>query len=350
MHLQYLFGSVDFRRIFFRRLASVAILVVALSVGAPRTLAQDTAETPGEEIVANLAAGRVIVAVVKDAIIVGTIENPIEAGTHPPIPVPLAGRRIGVMLGAVDWFSVTSQQDLARLDVELPHLHSRVIPQDPRLVQPQEGVEATDIQAIGQGVSERLNQVVKSLHSKINLPDDEPIAELIIADYIEGYGPEVWQALFSLQQDPEHGDYWDSRVLHPRYFQFYPPEKGEPRTLVEFHYPPGDKSPTLLDLLRQNDPRLLKMRESLDANVSHVAEYILRGELQKMSAADAIQFLRGALNAISPPNSRQTMAAVGTQTGFQWILPPPPEHKRPGQKKPERPEGAPTLAKPPSEP
>jgi hypothetical protein len=43
------------------------------------------------------------------------------------------------------------------------------------------------------------------------------------------------------------------------------------------------------------------------------------------------------------------MAAIGTQTSFQWILPPPPEPKRPGQKR-ERPEGAPTLAKPPSEP
>jgi hypothetical protein len=347
---QKLFGPAHFSRAFLPCVVGIAILAIASFAGAPPASAQDPTETPGEEIVANLAAGRVIIAVVKDAIIVGTVENPIEAGTHPPIPSPLASRRIGVMLGAVDWFSVTSQQDLARLDLELPRLHGRAIPQDPRLVQPQEGAEAADIQAIGQGVSERLNQIVKSLHTKIDLPADEPIAELIIADYIEGYGPEIWQAVFPLQQDPEHGDYWDSRVLRPHYFQFYPPEKGQPRTLVEFHYPPGDTSPTLLDLLRQNDPRLLKMRESADASVSHVAEFILRGELHKVPAADAIQFLRAALATISPPNSRQTMAAVGTQAGFQWILPPPPEQKKPGQKKQERPEGAPTLAKPPSEP
>ena len=36
--------------------------------------------TPTEEVVANLAAGRVVIAVVKDAILVGTVENPIEAG------------------------------------------------------------------------------------------------------------------------------------------------------------------------------------------------------------------------------------------------------------------------------
>jgi hypothetical protein len=347
VRLRHLFGPPDAMRIVRRCVASAAILAFSLFASLPPAHAQETAETPGDEIIANLAAGRVIIAVVKDAIIVGTVENPIEAGTHPPIPVPLASRRMGVMLGAVDWFSVTSQQELARLDRELPRLHSRMIPQDPRLQQPQEGTEASDIQAIGQGVLERLNQVVKALHNKIDLPADEPIAELILADYIEGYGPEIWQALFPLQQDPQHGDYWDTRVLRPRYFQFWPPEKGQPRTLVEFHYPSGDASPTLLELLRQNDPRLVKVRES-DANLSHVADFLLHGESNKVPAADAIQFLRAALAAISPPNSRQTMAAIGTETGFQWILPPPPEPKRPGQKQ-ERPEGAPTLAKPPSE-
>jgi len=344
-----LLGPLNSTHRIFRSAATAAILAFVLVASPLSVTAQETAETPGDEIIANLAAGRVVIAVVKDAIIVGTVENPIEAGTRPPIPVPLASRRMGVMLGAVDWFSVTSQQELARLDRDLPHLHSRAIPQDPRLVQPQEGTEATDIQAIGQGVLERLNQVVKALHNKIELPADEPLVEMIIADYIEGYGPEIWQAMFPLQQDPQRGDYWDTRVLRPRYFQFWPPEKGQPRTLVEFHYPPGDTSPTLLDLLRQNDPRLLRVRESADAQVSHVANFLLQGESNKVPAADAIQFLRAALAATSPPNSRQTMAAIGTQTGFQWILQPPPEPKKPGQKQ-QRPEDAPTLAKPPSQP
>jgi hypothetical protein len=56
--------------------------------------------------------------------------------------------------------------------------------------------------------------------------------------------------------------------------------------------------------------------------------------------------LRAALAVITPPNSRQTMAAIGIQSGFEWVLPPPPEPKKPGQKT-ERPEGAPTLMKPP---
>jgi len=312
-------------------------------------LAQEPAEASSDEVVANLAAGRVIILVVKQAILIATAENPIEAETHPPIPVSLPpGRRAGIMLGAVDWFSVTTQQTLVRLDRDLPQFHARMIPQDPRLKQPQEGTEATDIQAIGMGVFERLHDVAASLHNKMNFAPDEPIAELILADYIEGYGPEVWQALYPIQQDLERGDYWNTRVLHPRYFQFWPPEKGEPRTLVELSYPPDDKTPALLELLRQGDPRLQKIRES-DPKLSQVADLILHGQSTKAPAADAIQFLRAALAATTPPNSRQTLAAVGELTGFEWILPPPPERARP-TKKPPRPEGAPTLAKPPSDP
>lgn len=348
MRPQNLFGPCECPCRLTRCAIGAAILVIALLATSTRTFAQDLPETPGDEIIANLAAGRVILVVVKGAILIVTAENPIEAGTHPPIPSPLSSRRLGVLLGAVDWFSVTSQAELARLDRELPRLHSRMIPQDPRLQQPQEGAEAADIQAIGQGVSERLNQVVKSLHTRIELPADEPLAELIIADYLEGYGPEIWEANFPFQQDPQRGDYWDSRVLRPRYFQFYPPEKGQPHTLVEFQYPPGGSSPSLLELLRQNDPRLVKIRES-DAKLSQVAELFLRGQSNKAPAADSIQFLRAALAAISPAEARQTMAVLGEQTGFEWILPPPPEQKKPRQKQ-QRPEGAPTLAKPSSEP
>jgi hypothetical protein len=349
MRSRNLFGTVDsFRRLAVAR-ATRAILVMAFFLGPSSARAQETADTPTDEVIANLAAGRVVIAVVKDAIIIGTVENPIEAGTYPPTPVPLANRRMGIILGAVDWFSVTSQEELARLDHELPHLHRGVKTQDdPRLMQPQEGSEATDIQAIGQGVLERLNQVVKSLHNKIDLPGDEPVVEMILADYLEGYGPEIWQALFPLQQDPQRGDYWDTRVLRPHYFQFWPPEKGKPKTLVEFHYPPGDSSVTMLEMLRQNDPRMARVRQA-EANLSHVADSLLAGESQKILAVDAIQFLRAALDATSPPKSRQTIAAIGLQSGFQWILPPPPEPGRPGQKK-NRPEGAPTLAKPPAQP
>src|SRR5580704_7988871 len=53
----------------------------------PHALAQNSTDQPTEEIVANLSAGRIIIIVTKDAIVVGTVENPFEVQTHPPTPI-----------------------------------------------------------------------------------------------------------------------------------------------------------------------------------------------------------------------------------------------------------------------
>ncbi|MGC2330579.1 MAG: hypothetical protein WA581_03930 [Candidatus Acidiferrales bacterium] len=297
--------------------------------------------TPTEEIVANLAAGRVVIAVVKDAILVGTVENPIEEGARPPIPVPISTDRIGVVLGAVDWLSPSSHQELARLDLELPHLRSRLVAPTPHIGPVQGGDEATDIEAVGQGLLERLDQVAPDLHEKLDLPETEPLAELIVVDYLPNYGPEVWQLSYEIRQEEEDNDYWTTRVLRPGYLQFWPPEKGQPRTLVEFAYPPDDPPPTLLALLRNHDPRLDKITSS-DPKMAEVANRFLQGESNKISLTDATQFLRAALDAIAPPNAAETMARITEEDGFAWILAPPPEPK-PAATQQERPTGAPTL-------
>jgi len=336
-----------FQRCFCRCLiASTAIFALVLFC-LPPAHAQDATAPPADEVIVNLAAGRVIIAVVKDAIIIGTVEDPIEAGTHPPIPAELSSRRAGVMLGAVEWYSVTTQQDIARLDRDLPRLKGRMNREDPSMKAVGEQAEAKDIIAAGQGPLEALNAAAKYLHNKVELPNNEPLAELIIADYLEGYGPEVWQLNYPLQQERQRGDYWDSRVLHPRFLQFWPPEKKDARTLLEFHYPPTGSQPTLLELLQRKDPRLVKIGES-DSKMYEVANQILQGQTNKLKAGETIQYLRAALGAISPPKSRQTMAAIGVDTGFEWILPPPPEPIAPRsrRKEQEREEGAPTLLKP----
>lgn len=330
----------------FSRLARITwTLGILICVFAPRAVAQETYAAPADEIVANLAAGRVVIAVVKDAILVATLEDPIEVQTRPPIPVQLTSRRAGIILGPVEWFSPSSQQQLAQMNQELPHLRARGISQTPHLGQSQEGTEATDVEAIGQGLLERLNDVVKDLHERITLPAGEPFEELIVADFLPGYGPEVWQLAYQLKQSPERGEFWDTHVMRPVYVQFWPPEKGHPHTLVEFHYPPGDAAPSLLELLRQKDPRLEKLRTS-DPKMAEVAERLLDGQSGKIPPGDATQFLRAALESIAPPKARETMASIGFETGFEWILQPPPEPKRPGQQK-ERPAGAPSLRHPP---
>ncbi len=327
-----------------RLLSSIPLLVAILAVPSSPIAAQND-ETPGEETVANLAAGRVVIAVVKNAILVATVENPIEAETHPPIPVPLSTVRLGVILGPVQWWSPSSKVELARLDQELPQLRSHLIAATPHLQVAQGGTEATDIEGIGQGLLERLNDVAQNLHGKVNLPANEPILQLIVADYLPGYGAEIWQLAYGMKQEEQEPGYWTTRILRPSYLQFWPPEKGQPRTLVEFAYPPEGAPQSLIELLRQKDPRLEKIIAS-DPKMAEAADLFLKGESNKVLAAEATQFLRAALDAIAQPNARETMAMITEEKGYEWILAPPPEPKA-TVLRPERPADAPTLAKPP---
>jgi hypothetical protein len=338
--------------------AALAFLIVAIGAISPdakiqRVLAgprpdhaQDASDEPIEETVADLAAGRVVIAVVKGAILVGTVENPIEAQTRPPVPVAMVGSRLGVILGPVDWSSPSSKQQIADLNRELPHLRGRLVADTPHLQESQGGEEATDLEGIGQGVLERLNQIVQDLHGEIDLPADQPFEELIIVDYLSGYGPEVWQLNFGLKQEEAKEEFWTTRVLRPSYLQLYPPEKKQPHTLVEFDYPPANTPPSLLDLLRQNDARLDSLRHS-DPAMWQVAQRLLDGESEKIPENDAVQFMRAAMNILAPPHARETMASLTEDAGFAWILPPPaePAPAANAQQK-QRPSGAPTLVKP----
>lgn len=343
---------------FLQRLAvAVGILsLIAIPLADPASAQRDYSQTPVEEIVANLAAGRVIIAVVKDAIIIGTVENSVEPETRPPTPVALGSARVGIILGPVYWFSPSSQQEVASLDTELPHLRVGVAgsgAQAPHLQANQTGQVATDLEVTGQGLLERLNTIAKGLRSKVDAPSNEPIAELIVADYLSDYGPEVWQLNYELKQVEEERDFWDTHFQGPRYSQFWPPEKGQPRTLMEFDYPLESAPIPLLELLRQNDSRVENVRAS-SPQMAKVADLLLQGESNKVLSSEAIPFLRAAIAAIAKPGSRQTMAVIGQESGIQWIIPPPPETrkaipqvlKQPGQE--ERPADAPSLLHPPS--
>lgn len=327
--------------------AVVSVLLgVLLLFGFTRGLAQDTSETPGEEIVANLSAGRVILLVAKGAILIATVENPIEVQTHVPAPVQMFTLRAGIILGAEDWFSPSARRQIARLDRELPHLRSDVESSGPHL----EGAvgsdqTAADLEAIGQGVRRRATEIVQDLHGEIDLPPGESFLEVILADYLAGYGPEIWQIRYTLEQEELRDDYWTTSVSYPVYLQAYPPEKGQPHTLVEFSYPPS-KAPTLLDLLRQNDSRFSALRNS-DRKTAEAVEKILDGEAQKIPAADAANFLHAAIEILAPRKARITLSQITEEEGFFWIVPPPPEPESPlGPSEREREPGAPSLLHP----
>lgn len=340
-------GSAPYVRcLSFLVFTTALTLLVLLCSGS--ALSRQQSEGPREEIVANLDAGRVIIAVVRDEILVATIENRIEAETRPPIPVQLSSERLAVTLGAVDWFSPSSQQTLVNISAELPHLRSNFVHSGPHLQQAEAEGEASDIEAIGQGVMERLNDVAHDLHNKIQQTQDEPLTELIVADFLTGYGPEVWQVTFGVEQEQQQGDFWDTRVLRPKYLQFWPPEKGQPHTLLEFAYPPDNPPTPLLDLIRQKDSKLQKIIGS-EPTMAAVANQFLAGDSKKIGAEDAMQFLRAAVSAIAGPHDRQTFATIGQESGFAWVLPPPPEATKlgaPAQQQ-NRPADAPSLIKHP---
>ena len=113
---------------------------------------------------------------------------------------------------------------------------------------------------------------------------------------------------------------------------------------MEAQYPPED-SPTILEMLRKNDPRVTGLRS--DSSSAEVEDSLLRGESQKSHVLDTTQFLRAALDAITSRQARQEIAVINAKTGFDWILQPPPEEKTEQEKS--RPVGAPTLRKPPSQ-
>ena len=333
-----------------RRIAifSVCSILAAFTVSfCGRFQTQASQEQPtAKEIVVNLATGRVIVAVWKDAILVGTIANPIEEGAHLPVPVQISDSHVGVVLGAVNWIDPDSRKQLARLDLELPHLRGHGptgVSERPHLGTPA-GMEAGDLEAVGDGLLERLNELARNFHNKLETPNSLPLVQLIVAGYVPNYGPEVWRLDYGIHQSEGAVGYWSTRVNRPSFTQLYPPEKGEPHTLIEFSYPRDDAEKALIDLLRAGDPRLQKVTAA-DPQMAEVTRAVVAGETNRVKSADGTQFFRAALDAVSPPNAQQSIGILGDESGFKWVLAPPAEPKAP-EVQGNRPAGAPTLRHP----
>ena len=303
------------------------------------------AQEGARDVVANLAAGRVVIGVAEGGIVIGVTGAPApnaEPGSHPPLVVPLGGRRVAVLLGAVEWISPAGGRPPVRLDRELASLVSQSM--RPRLGAESER-NASDIETLGVAMLEQLRAVTVDLHSKLDFKPDEPLLDLILADYLEGYGAEVWLLRYRVAQDALRGEYWRTRVLRPSYTQLYPPEKGQPRTLMEVRYPPDDPTPALLELLRGNDPRLVKLGAG-DPHTARAIQAIVRGESHKAPVKDLADLLHGALDATLAANTKLVLGVLQEQRGFEWILAPPEPPQKAQEGKPREP-GAPTLKKPP---
>lgn len=312
-------------------------LILCLPWSAARTQDQDT------EVVANLAAGRIFVVIAKDGIVVGALDGAAEPGSHPPAFLPLGSKRIAVLLGAVEWTTPTGGGDPVRMDRELQQLIGKIGGQRPgpgKLIP----TDPDDIQQIGLALLEPLRAAAGRLHRPIQLPADSPVLELVLIGYIEGYGPEVWKISYHLVQEPLRGSYFRTRVVYPSYAQLYPPEKDQPRTLMEIAYPPEDAPPTLASQLN-SDPRFQRIRIA-DEQMVRASLALKNGESHKVVAADEAALLRALLGVLGGPDARPVLGVIDFERGLDWTLPPAVPFQTADEAKP-RPPGAPTMRKPP---
>ena len=322
-----------------RRLFLLPILVLGLlgPVALPLCAQED-------EIVANLAGGRLLIHVAKDSIIFGAIEHSLEAKAVPPRVAQVDGRHLGIFFGASEW-QVPSQPRPIRLDRDV----QRVAAPDPRSQVP--GGAEVDLEQIGVTFLEKLRPLVGQLHHKIDLKPDEPLVSIVVIGFApNAYGPEVWLTEYRIEQQliTTSGDYWQTKILRPRFTQLYPPEKHAPRTLLEVRFPDDSQDIPLEGLIQQNDPRISRLR-SADPRFAKVIELIDHGQAQKANSADATDFMRAALPLIAgqSPFVLGTMAENG---GFEWIVPPQEpreERKQAEAENKNRPADAPTLMRKP---
>jgi len=320
-----------------RTLLLAAVLLLAV-VCAPAPLC---AQDQDDEIVATLTGGRVIVHATREKVTFIAIDEPIETGSIPPRVVSLDGRHIGVLLGSSEW-RIPAEPNSIRLDRNL----TRIAAQDPRYQGSFVGQAEPDLETVGTAFLERLTPLAARLHHKLDFPTDEPFFELVVIGFGPAdYGPEVWTVEYRMAQSmiASRGNYWQTRVLRPRFEQAYPPEKHAPRRLVELCYPLGCKGPSLQQLIEGNEPTLAKLSSS-DPKFVKAVDLISRGQAQKAVTSDAAEFLRAAVPLI---HSGRTfvMGAIEEQHGFEWIVPPDEPVERAGEDDKNRPAEAPTLRK-----
>jgi hypothetical protein len=323
-------------RKFLLRWNLLALLLIFAAVVAIPVVAQEHED----EIVANLAGGRVIVHVARETIIFAAIDRPVEKNSIPPRVMELDSTHVGVLFGASEWRIPADPKPL-RLDRDF----HRVARADLRYEPSPDGAEK-DLETLGIAFLEKLRPLVSQLHHKLDFAADEPIFQIVMIGYAPNdYGPEVWVVEYRIEQQQiaTRGDYWQTRILRPRFTQLYPPEKKAPRTIVESRYPPDTKGPTLAQMIQGNDPLITPLASQ--PRFEKVLENIRGGSAQKAVALDSIDFIRAVLPQIAG-GAKFVLGTFGEAHGFEWVV-PPDEPVEKVQEDKNRPPDAPTLRRPP---
>lgn len=276
-----------------------------------------------EEIVANLASGRVIVHVTAEGIVFATIEKSTEADSIAPRIVAIDSGHIGILLGAAEW-QIPAGSDPVFVDKKIQHEGKRPSAAD-RAARP-DGMERledknADLELIGIAYLEALRSLAGQLHHRVELGPNEPLLELVVIGFApKDYGAEVWLYEYRMVQEAVRGDFYQTRILRPHTTQLYPPEKHEPRTVVEVRYPSDSSDVPFAGLIQRNDPLISRLASS-DPKFARVVDRIQVGKANTAKFTDAADFLR----AVVVPLAGRARFAVGTfaeRGGLDWLVPP----------------------------
>jgi hypothetical protein len=325
-----------------RMLQHCVLAVLLAGAGLCAGTASFAQEGHEDELVANLAGGRVIVDVARDSIIFAAIDQPVERNSVPPRVMDLDSMHIGVLLGASEW-RYPSDPKPVRMDRDFQRAGSR----DPHYERAT-GEAEPDLEILGEAFLEKLRPLVGQLHHKLDYASDEPLFQVVIIGYApNNYGPEVWSLEYRIEQEQiaAREEYWQTRVLRPRYTQLYPPEKHAPRTVLEIRYPADAKGPTLPQLIEGNDPEIDHLG-STEGRFAKVLESMRRGQTQKVAAIDSIDFMRAVLPLVNE-GAHFILGTMDEDGGFKWLVPPNEPVERAQKQDKNRPPEAPTLMKRP---
>lgn len=321
-----------------RRFLLFGIFLCAVAV-------QSSAQGREDEIVANLAAGRVIVHVTNDGIAFAAIEQSAEPDSIAPRVVSVDSTHIGVLLGATEW-QIPAGSKPIRVESKLPRAGSRGDamgrPDAPggRLQD-----ENSDLELIGISYLEALRALASQLHQKIELGTEEPLLQIVVIGYAPGgYGPEVWLYEYRVVQEAVRGEYYQTRVLRPRTMQLYPPEKHEPRTLLEVRYASDTEGPSLRERIQRNDPVIARITNA-EPKFRRVIEKIQAGKANGANFTDAADFLRAAVVPLAG-KARFFVGTLREDRGLDWLVPPEEPVQKAKEDK-DRPPDAPTLRRTP---
>jgi len=297
-----------------------------------------------DEIVTSLSGGRVILHVAKDgAIFFAAIDQPVEQGAAPPRLVDIDGQHVAILFGASEWRSPADPKPI-RLDRGLQRFSGR----DSHYEGSYNGEADPDLEIMGTAFLEKLRPLAAQLRRKIDFPADQPIFEMVVIGYgPQNYGPEAWTVEYRFTQEllATRDNYWQTRVLRPRFTQIYPPEKKAPKVIVESSYPADEKTPTLQTLLEGNDPRLSVFRS--DQRMAKALDLIVKGQAQKVELPEAEQFLRAAVPLLYP-KQYFFMGKMEDQRGFDWIVAPQEPIEKVDKNDKNQPPEAPSLRKRPT--